>query len=211
MDTNKQQQEPGTVVGQNTNVDPNKPDVTVDSNAADQTTVALTQEQQQQTIDYSKSAVDQVEDLLVASGLDVKAVADYVTQAIFDKIKEAFADFTEQSGEESWKEINVWAGQNLEAQTRKDINELLQQGGYAAELAVNDLIQRFKTSNGMSVDAQLMNATQANNTGGLQPLSKVAYGEMFRKLEAEGHVYGQSKEMEKLDRQRQLGIEQGLI
>lgn len=246
----------GQVIGDGSNVDLGKPDPTIEEGSTlAQTTETQLAEEQTVNVDYSKPAIEQIENLLNVSGLDSKAVADYVNanggevspdilrllvekhgegvaslvakqlkdfyenqqadqgnrdQEVFDTLKEAFKDITDQSGEESWKELNQWASQHVDAGDRRELNKLLQEGGYSAKLAINDLITRFKSSNGISSEADLVKGSQGNTSGGLEPLSRKDYVTQLAKLEAEGEVYGSSDKMAKLDRQRILGQERGL-
>lgn len=132
-------------------------------------------------------------------------------QEVFNQVQEAFKDVTDQSGDKTWQELSGWAKENIPNDERKEINKLLQQGGIAARYAISDLVARFKSSDSFVQAAELLNGDNfSNDNSGLQPLSKAEYNRKFRELESKGHVYGQSKELDKLDRQRMAGLSRGL-
>lgn len=139
-----------------------------------------------------------------------KAQATKRDQAVFDQVSSAFKDVTTQTGAETWKELSGWAKDNIPVDERKEINQLLQQGGIAAKYVVDDLIGRFKSSNAFSQDAQLVTGDSTPNNFGVTPLSRADYTRELRALEQKGHVYGQSNEMAALDRRRQAGIQRGI-
>ncbi len=132
-------------------------------------------------------------------------------QDVYNQVQEAFKDVTDQSGDKTWQELSGWAKENIPNDERKEINKLLQQGGIAARYAINDLVSRFKSSDSFVQAAELVNGDNfSNDNSGLTPLSKAEYTQKFRELESKGHVYGQSKELDKLDRQRMAGLSRGL-
>ncbi len=132
-------------------------------------------------------------------------------QEVYNQVQEAFKDVTDQSGDKTWQELSGWAKENIPNDERKEINKLLQQGGIAARYAINDLVNRFKSSDSFVQAAELVNGDNfSNDNSGLTPLSKAEYTQKFRELESKGHVYGQSKELDKLDRQRMAGLSRGL-
>ncbi len=131
-------------------------------------------------------------------------------KAVFEQVQEAFKGVTDQDGAETWKELSTWAKENVPNEERAQINKLLQQGGLAAKYAVDDLVNRFKGSDTFTQEASLEEADATADARGLVPLSRKEYSDAFRKLELAGHVYGQSQEMAKLDRQRQMGMQRGI-
>lgn len=143
-----------------------------------------------------------------------KASVDKATkrdQEVYNQVQQAFKDVTDQSGDKTWQELSGWAKENIPNDERKEINKLLQQGGIAARYAINDLVARFKSSDSFVQAAELVNGDNfSNDNSGLTPLSKAEYTQKFRELESKGHVYGQSKELDKLDRQRMAGLSRGL-
>lgn len=139
-----------------------------------------------------------------------KAEANKRDQAIFNVVADEFKGVTDQSGEDSWKELSGWAKENVPNDERKEINKLLQQGGLAAQYAVRDLVARFKSSDNFTVDAQLLDGDNTSKEYGVTPLSKADYQREFRALEAKGHVYGQSRELAELDKRRTLGMKRGI-
>lgn len=131
-------------------------------------------------------------------------------QAIYDQVSEAFKGVTEQSGQDSWKELSGWAKENIPNEERKEINKMLQQGGLAAKYAVDDLVNRFKGSDSFVQSADLVSGDNTPNDFGIKPMSKSDYQREFRALEAKGHVYGQSAELAALDRRREAGMARGI-
>lgn len=132
-------------------------------------------------------------------------------QAVFDQVAEAFKGQTEQSGEESWKELAGWAKDNVSTEHRAEINALLAQGGLAAKLAVQELTTAFKESQQSTEyqDAELLVAdTTAKSDSG--NITKQDYIREMNKLLAEGHEYGSSSEMAKLDARRTRSIKRGI-
>lgn len=139
-----------------------------------------------------------------------KEKANKRDQAIFDQVQEAFKGVTEQGGKDTWNELAGWAKENIPNDERKEINELLAQGGIAAKYAVDDLVSRFKSSEQFSQPADLITGDATPNDFGVKPLSKAEYVSELRKLEAKGHVYGQSQEMAALDKRRTAGMQRGI-
>ena len=139
------------------------------------------------------------------------AAASKRDTAIYDQVQESFTGVTEQSGEATWKELANWAKENVPNTERKEINKLLQQGGIAAKYAVDDLVNRFKSSEQFVQSADLVTGDSTpKDPSGITPISQVEYNTKFRELEAKGHVYGQSTEFERLDRQRMAGRNRGI-
>lgn len=145
-------------------------------------------------------------------GFHTEAKEKLATQqtAVYSQVEDAFKESTTQSGKESWDQLAGWAKENVPTSERNEINQLLAKGGLTAKLAVAELISRFKDSNAYSQPAKLVGGDSSSNSGGVQPLSRTEYTNELRKLEAKGHVYGQSQEMAKLDARRQAGLRQGI-
>jgi hypothetical protein len=131
---------------------------------------------------------------------------------VYDQVQEAFQDVTDQSGEETWKELAAWSKENVSNEHRADINKLLAQGGLVAKLAVQELVSAFKESQGTQEfqEADLLEAdnTAPSSTGGT--ISKSDYNRELNELLNKGHVYGQSAEIAKLDNRRAKSIQRGL-
>ena len=141
-------------------------------------------------------------------------------RAVYDQVKEAFADITsdpEQTGESMWSELATWTKEetdgkpNVSTEHRNEINTMLAQGGLAAKLAVQELTSAFKESLGSQdfQEAELLEADQAAQATGGGTITKQDYTMELRKLEAAGHVYGQSSEIKKLDARRMKSIQRG--
>ena len=130
------------------------------------------------------------------------ATAKSRDKAVYDQVQKAFEGITDQSGEETWKELSSWAGENIPAEQKPEINKLLQQGGFAAELATNYLVEQFKNSDGFTQEAKLVSGDSGTTYTKDTPLSATEYNVELNKLLEKGHVYGQSTEIAKLDARR---------
>lgn len=139
-----------------------------------------------------------------------KAKSEARDNAIFSQVEESFKGVTEQSGQDTWKELSTWAKENVPNDERKEINKILQQGGLGAKYAVDDLVNRFKSSESFVQSADLITGDRVTDSSGVTPLSKSDYQRKFRELEAKGHVYGQSQELAQLDKQREAGMRKGI-
>jgi hypothetical protein len=132
-------------------------------------------------------------------------------QAVYDTVAKAFEGVTDQSGKESWNELKQWAGDNIPKAEREEINALLKQGGMAQKMAINELIDRFKSSDSFNQEVVLEQGSRVSGQGADgAPISRTEYQRMLRELESKGHVYGQSTEIAKLDRRREAGIKRGI-
>jgi len=130
-------------------------------------------------------------------------------KAVFDLVSEAFKDITDQSGEESWKELAKWSKDNFTKEQRAEVNGMLEQGGLAAELATKHLIESFKGSDQYQQPAQLQTETNIDTGEVFTPITKSEYTMKLRELEGKGHVYGESTEMKRLDAQRMKSMQRG--
>lgn len=139
------------------------------------------------------------------------AEAQKKDQAVFDQVEEAFKGLTEQSGEESWKELAAWSKDNVSNEDRVEINKLLGQGGLATKLAVQELVSAFKESQGTQEvqEADLLEADTTTHTS-TGSISKSDYTRELNALLDKGHVYGESREISQLDARRAKSIQRGL-
>ena len=138
-----------------------------------------------------------------------KAAATKKDNEVYDQVAEAFKDTTEQSGEETWKELAVWSKENVSDEHRSDLNKLLELGGLATKLAVQELTSAFKEAqrNIEFQEATLMEADKLEGNN-LHALSKSDYIREQNTLIAAGHVYGESAELAKLDARRSKTLRQ---
>ena len=132
-----------------------------------------------------------------------KAAATKKDQEVYDQVAEAFKDVTEQSGEETWKELATWSKENVSDSHRAELNNLLAMGGLATKLAVQELTSAFKESQGTQEfqEVDLMEADRLSGSN-IQPISKSDYNRELNALLDKGHVYGESSEIAKLDARR---------
>jgi hypothetical protein len=131
-------------------------------------------------------------------------------QDVYDQVAESFKDTTDQSGEETWKELAGWAKENVSKEHRAEINKLLTQGGLATKLAVQELAAAFKESQGKQEyqNADLMEADSTGKSSG-GDITKQDYNMELNKLLKAGHQYGSSSEINKLDARRLKSIQRG--
>lgn len=127
--------------------------------------------------------------------------------ALYDQVDEAFGD--PQGGQETFKELAAWAKTNIENSDRVAINAMLAKGGLQAKLAMQELITTFKESDDYTQAASLEVADNVSDLSSGQALDKRGYDREMRKLRKANHVYGESKEMEALDRRRMKEIKRG--
>lgn len=129
---------------------------------------------------------------------------------IYDQIQVAFKDITDQSGADTFKELATWAKTNLPVTEREEINGLLRQGGKAAQLAIDSLVQSFKQSDSfISQPAKLVVADNSTSEYGSKPLDKSGYNRELRKLMDNGHNYETSPEIATLNSRRSKSIARG--
>ena len=135
--------------------------------------------------------------------------------AVFDQVKEAFADITsdpEQTGESMWTELATWSKDNVSNEHRNEINKLLGQGGLAAKLAVQELTNAFKESLGTQEfqDADLLTGESLTPQSGGGELTSREYNTELNKLTKNGHQYGESREIAALDARRMKSRKRGI-
>lgn len=130
-------------------------------------------------------------------------------KAVFDQVQEAFKGITEQTGQETWKELAGWAKENIPTEERKEINKLLAAGGFSAKLAVDALVNRFKGSDGFTQQGQMVEADGVSNAGSMNPLSRDDYTRELRVLMDKGYSY-ESREVQDLQTRRMLGQKRGI-
>ena len=128
---------------------------------------------------------------------------------VFSQVQEAFKGTTEQSGEETWKELSGWAKDNVKPDERKEINALLKQGGLAAKLAVQELITAFKGTSQETQQADLLSGDTVTSSTTV-PLSRREYTMELDKLLNSGHVYGESQKIAALDKRRAAGTRRNI-
>jgi len=130
--------------------------------------------------------------------------------AAFKILETEFNGMTTQSGEETFKELKTWAMTNVPKAERAELDTMLQSGGLPMQLALKHLATQFKETANVTVPAGLVGGDRVSNSSDFVPISKTEYTTKLRELEKKGHVYGQSQEMAKLDRQRNAGIKRGI-
>ena len=131
-------------------------------------------------------------------------------KAVFDQVAEAFKGATEQSGEESWKELAGWAKENISNEERQEINDLLGKGGIASKLAVQYVVDAFKNSDDFQQPAVLESGDDTPQDFSSGAIDRTTYVRELDKLLDAGHDYNTSPEIRKLEQRRQKGIQRGI-
>lgn len=158
---------------------------------------------------YGDSVASLIKDQLKATYNTQVEATKAKDKEVFDQVKEAFKDITEQSGEETWKELSTWAKTNVSNDNRKELNALLKQGGLAAKLAVQELTTAFKEAGTDTQDAELIEADNVSD-GTVGTLDKASYDRELRALLDAGHDYDSSVEVQKLNNRRMKAINRGM-
>lgn len=127
---------------------------------------------------------------------------------MFDHLQETFKDVTDQSGEDTWNELKTWANENM-AEDKTELNQLLAQGGLASKLAIDHMVNKFRSSDNFEQSADLLDGDDLSNDHIIAPLSKEAYNKQLSELLNKGHKY-ESPEVAKLQRQRLKAMQRGM-
>jgi hypothetical protein len=112
----------------------------------------------------------------------------------------------EAGGPEEWAAVQKWAGANATQEEKAEINNLLNQGGLQAKLAVQYLVSAYGRANNVTREPKdpTANATRGGVPGASDgPLSPKDYAEAVRSLnnKLHGRLEG-SREYEQLQRRR---------
>lgn len=141
----------------------------------------------------------------------VKAKAAKNDSEVYKQVEAAFEGVTTQTGKETWVELAGWAKDNVDVQTRKEINTLLAAGGLQAKLAVEHLVGLFKGRQNTDLQpAVLLDGDGVSESSGVTPIDKATYTRELNKLLDAGHEYGTSPEIKKLDARRLKGLARNL-
>jgi len=136
---------------------------------------------------------------LHATGVEKANKAD---EAVYTQVQEAFAGTTEQGGKETWAELSGWAKDNIPNDQRKELNAIIQQGGMAAKLAVQELVNTFQKSGDFG---QEMIGVEGDNIPSVPAggdITSLEYSKELDVLLAKGHDYNTSKEVKTLQARR---------
>lgn len=131
-------------------------------------------------------------------------------KAVFDQVQEAFKGTTDQSGEETWKELAAWAEGNIENADRAELNTLLSGGGLGAKLAVQELISAFKSSPQYTQPIDLVSGSATGSTAKDGFITRKEYTDKLDELLRKGHNYNTSPEIKRLEAQRTRSIANGI-
>ena len=149
---------------------------------------------------------DGMASLIVGQMSALQATAATKTKAanegIYTQVKEAFEGITEQSGEDTWKELSNWAKESLPIDKRTEFNALIKQGGMGAKLAVQELATAFKGSEGFTQPAKLLDGDNKPNASQAAMITRAEYNEQLRALLDKGHNYDTSPEVKRLQSRR---------
>jgi len=130
-------------------------------------------------------------------------------QATFDQVQQAFQGVTEQSGEDTWKELTQWTRDNVSKEEQKEINAMLKAGGMSRRMAVDALVQRFQGSDQYEQPADRLPAGAPKANTGTKGISVREYNVELNKLVAKGYAEN-SPERLALAAQRNKGRKLGL-
>lgn len=136
---------------------------------------------------------------LHSAGVDKAKAHD---QAVYTQVQEAFKGTTEQTGEQTWGELQGWARENISKEDQAELNKALKQGGFVTKLAVQELVKAFQESGDFS---QEMVGVEGDNlpaasAGG--DITRQEYNVELDALLAKGHDYNNSKEVKALQARR---------
>lgn len=130
---------------------------------------------------------------------------------VFSLLEAGFKDLTQQTGAETWKELDNWTASNLSVDERKSINAQIKQGGLAAELAVGYLVTKYKSTYGVEQAQEAVldghTLTAAASTGNDLTISE--YNKEMTKLTQAGHQYD-SAPAELLKQRREASRKRGV-
>lgn len=146
--------------------------------------------------------IDKLQNLYTRS----QEVSTAKNQSIYDRVEKAYEGITTQTGEESWKELAAWAKDNVSNEHRAEINAMINQGGLAAELAIDDLVSAHKERSLGTQSAELEDGDNLLDKGAKPGIGKSAYLKELNKLLDAGHDYNTSPEVQRLNVQRQRGL-----
>ena len=137
-----------------------------------------------------------------------RAAGEANASAMKGEIAKALGAPVEQA-EEVWADITNFAKSAESGMTAEDIaavNKMLASGGIVAEMAKNDLVNRFAKSKGFTQQPNLLPGEGGMNAG-FEPLSKLDYVEQVR---AAVNKYGEnSSQVEALRNRRMLSKQRG--
>lgn len=102
-----------------------------------------------------------------------KTTAQNVLNERYSYVQEAFKDMTQQTGQDTFRELTSWWMDNdpatgqprMDNQTRAMYNKMLKAGGAEAKLALDNLIKGFRESNGAPQEQAFQ--VEGNNNSGL--------------------------------------------
>ncbi len=131
-------------------------------------------------------------------------------KAVFEQVAEAFKGITKQTGEDTFKELDTWATKNIALDQRKQLNAAIAQGGFVAQLAVQELVNAFQESGDYT---QPMKGIEGDNTpvqtaGG--DLTRKEYLSELDELIKKGHVYETSPQIKTLQARRTRSAKKGI-
>ena len=134
---------------------------------------------------------------------DATAASVKADEAIYSQVKEAFKGVSDQSGADTLKELQGWAKENIDEAQLAEVNKLIKQGGMAAQLAVQDLVDTYKASG----DFEQVPVLMTGDGGGQQfdqsaTLTRLEYNKQVKALVDKGHHHDSSPEIKALGAQR---------
>ena len=130
--------------------------------------------------------------------------------AVYTQVEKAFEGVTEQGGKETWAELSSWAKENIDNDQRKQLNAAIAQGGFVAQLAVQELVNAFQESGEYSQDMKGLEGDNVPSATKGGDLTRQEYGTELDALLEKGHDYNTSKEVKALQARRTRSAGRGI-
>lgn len=130
-------------------------------------------------------------------------------QAVYTQVEAAFKGITEQSGKETWAELSGWAKENIDNDQRKALNAAIAQGGFVAQLAVQELVNAFQQSGDYGQEMIGLEGDNVPNAPKGGDLTRFEYTEELDKLLNAGHAYD-SPQVKTLQARRTRSAQRGI-
>ena len=157
---------------------------------------------------HGEGVASLIVDKLATLHESTKAMASAADKETYDQVAEAFKGVTEQTGEESFKELATWTKKNLSEEDVAGLNAMLKAGGMSRRLAIDSMIETFNASGDFTQPAKLLDGDNFADTG-VKGIDKAGYDRELRELLNKGHDYNTSPEVAALNRRRTKSLSRG--
>lgn len=153
--------------------------------------------------EHGVAIADLIEARVVGMVADTKTVVQKNNQAVFKQLEDEFQGTTDQTGEETWKELSGWTKQNVSNEMQQELNGMLRAGGLQAALAIQEMVKTFRESSGVTIEADLVEGDNVQAPAASKAyISRKDYNEQLDKLLSSGHNYETSPEVKALNNRR---------